>query len=93
MEVEKLVDKIQNFTTRVVLFGSCAEGRDARESDIDLLVLTNEKKAVSEIIGQHDSKRRLAPIIVNSYDFTKLRNEDRSLYDEIMRGITIWEKD
>lgn len=93
MEVEKLVDKIQNFTTRVILFGSCAEGRDARESDIDLLVLTNEKKAVSEIIGQHKSKRRLAPIIVNSNDFTALRNDDRALYDEIMRGITLWERD
>ena len=93
MEVEKLVDKIQNLTTRVILFGSCAEGRDARESDIDLLVLTNEKKAVSEIIGQHKSKRRLAPIIVNSNDFTALRNDDRPLYDEIMRGITLWERD
>lgn len=93
MEVEKLVDDIRSFTTRVILFGSCAEGRDARESDIDLLVLTNEKKAVSEIIGQHKSKRRLAPIIVNSNDFTKLRNDDRPLYDEIMRGITLWERD
>ena len=93
MEVEKFVDKLQNFTTRVILFGSCAEGRDARESDIDLLILTNEKKAVSEIIGQHTSKRRLASIIVNANDFTKLRNDDRTLYDEIMRGVTLWERD
>jgi predicted nucleotidyltransferase len=93
MEVEKFVDKLQNFTTRVILFGSCAEGRDARESDIDLLILTNEKKAVSEIIGQHTSKRRLAPIIVNANDFTKLRNDDRTLYDEILRGVTLWERD
>ena len=93
IEVEKLVEKLQNLTARIILFGSCAEGRDARESDIDLLILTNEKKAVSEIIGQHISKRRLAPIIVNANDFTKLRNNDRALYDEILRGITLWERD
>jgi hypothetical protein len=93
MEVETLVDKLQNLTARIILFGSCAEGRDARESDIDLLVLTNEKRAVSEIIGQHKSKRRIAPIIANANDFTKLRNDERPFYEEIMRGITLWERD
>ena len=93
MEVEELVGMLQNLTTRVILFGSCAEGMDVKESDIDLLVLTNEKKTVSEIISQYKSKRRLSPIIVNANDFTKLRNDDRPLYNEIMRGITLWERD
>ena len=93
MEVDELVDTLQDLTTRVILFGSCAEGKDVRESDIDLLVLTNDKKAVSEIINQYETRRNLSPIIVNANDFTKLRNDDRPLYEEIMRGITLWERD
>lgn len=93
MEVEELVEALRNLTTRIILFGSCAEGRDARESDIDLLILTDEKRAVSEIIGQLEARRRLAPIIVDTNDFTKLRIDDRPLYEEITRGITLWERD
>lgn len=93
IEVEELIDMLQPLSRRVILFGSCAEGRDVKESDIDLFVLTSEKETISEKIGRHESGRRLAPIIVDVNDFTKLRNEDRPLYDEVMRGITLWERE
>ena len=93
VEVEELVVMLRDLARRIILFGSCAEGKDARESDIDLLVLTNDKNTVSKIINTYESKRNLSPIIVNANDFTKLRNEDRPLYDKIIRGITLWERD
>lgn len=93
IELEELTTMLKPLTRRVILFGSCAEGIDVRESDVDLFILTNEKEAVSLIIGRHGSKRRLAPLIVDVNEFTKLRNEDKPLYEEITRGITLWERD
>lgn len=93
IEVEELIDMLKPLVRRIILFGSCAEGRDAKESDIDLFILTRDKDIVSEKINLFGSKRRLVPIIVDVNEFTKLRNEDRPLYDEITRGITLWEID
>ncbi len=93
IEVEELIDMLRPLARRIILFGSCAEGRDAKESDIDLFILTRDKEAVTEKLGLYGSWRRLAPIIVDVNDFTKLRNEEKPLYDEITRGILLWEID
>lgn len=91
LELEELVNELKPLVRRVILFGSCAEGRDVKESDVDLFILTNEKELVSKIVAQHRSWRRLAPIIANADDFTGLRGENKPFYDEVMRGITLWE--
>lgn len=93
LELEELVEELKPLVRRVILFGSCAEGRDVKESDVDLFILTNEKELVSKIIGQYGSRRRLAPLIVNADEFTRLKDENKPFYSEVMRGITLWERE
>jgi predicted nucleotidyltransferase len=91
--LNNLINKIKPHCKRIILFGSCSKGRDMRESDIDLFILTNEKKKVRVEISvyQNELKKKIAPIIVNANEFVKLRKEDKPLYERITRGIVLWE--
>jgi predicted nucleotidyltransferase len=90
--LNKLVDEIKRESKKVILFGSCSEGTDTEESDVDLFVLTNEKNLVNSRVGSYEGvDRRIAPIIANSTEFVQLRKNDKPLYDRILKGIVLWE--
>ncbi len=93
--LQKLVDQLKPHCVRITLFGSCAEGTDVSESDLDLLILTQEKKETTKKTNafQKNLDRKLSPIIVNTNEFTKLKREDTPLYERIMKGIILWESE
>jgi len=68
-------------------FGSCADGTDVRESDIDIFMLTQEKKAVKESVSRFNQKseRKISPIILDVSEFMKMKREDGPLYERIDR--------
>jgi predicted nucleotidyltransferase len=78
-----------------VLFASCAQGLDTKDSDIDLLVVTNKKEIAGKTISDFNKKsqRRVAPITVNINEYISLKREDKPLYENIERGITLWESE
>jgi predicted nucleotidyltransferase len=92
--LNELVEEIKQDCKRIILFGSCSEGTDVKESDVDLFVLTNEKDKIKlKINAYRKAGRRIAPIIVDSNEFAKLRKEDKPLYDRILKGIVLWESE
>jgi predicted nucleotidyltransferase len=92
--LNELVEEIKQDCKRIILFGSCSEGTDVKESDADLFVLTNEKDKIKLKINTYrKAGKRIAPIIVDSNEFAKLRKEDKPLYDRILKGIVLWESE
>jgi len=93
--LQKLVDQLKPHCKRIMLFGSCAEGLDVSESDVDLFILTREKREVAEKVSAYQKHldRKLSPIIVNANGFTRLKREDRPLYERILKGIMLWESE
>src|SRR4030067_1418397 len=90
--LNKLVNEIKQDSKKVILFGSCSEGTDTEESDIDLFILTNEENIVgSKINSYQEVERKITPITVSSNEFVKLRKKDTPLYDRILKGIVLWE--
>jgi predicted nucleotidyltransferase len=91
--LKALTDTLKENSKRIVLFGSCAQGTDTKESDIDLLVLTDKKEVAGKVISEFNKKsqRRVAPITVNMNEYISLKRDDKALYENIERGITLWE--
>ena len=87
------VQGLKESARRIILFGSCAEGTDVAESDIDILILTDEKKLANNIVSAFNrkSERPIAPIIVSMEEFARMRKEDKPLFERIDRGIVLWE--
>jgi len=91
--LREFVEKSRKSAKKIILFGSCAEGTDVRESDIDVLILTGEKKPVKETVSifNQSNERKISPIILDADEFTKIKREDRPLYERIEGGIVLWE--
>ncbi len=92
--LREFVEENKERTKRIILFGSCAEGTDVRESDIDVFMLADEKKAVKESVSRFNRKsgRKISPIILDVGEFTKMKREDKPLYERIDRGVVLWER-
>lgn len=94
-QLDDLIKQAKSSSQRIILFGSSAEGTDVKESDIDLLLLTNDKPQLIDTVHKLNAKsqRRIAPIILDPQGFSKLRREDTALFDRISRGMILWQKD
>jgi len=93
LELKDMVEGIKPYAKRVIMFGSCSEGTDVKESDVDLFILTDEKDVVAEKLRTFNIRKSISPIIVDANDYVNLRNQDRPLYEEVHRGITLWERE
>jgi len=95
LTLNDLIDKIKQVSEKIVLFGSCAEGTDVRDSDIDLFMLTSDTETVQHEVAVYEQKidRRLSLIVINSNELAKMKKRDRPLYERIFRGITLWERE
>ncbi len=93
LDLKEMVEGIKPYVKRVIMFGSCSRGTDVKDSDVDLFILTDEKNVVTESLRSFNIRRSISPIIVDANDYISLRNQDRPLYDEILRGITLWERE
>lgn len=91
--LRKFIDENKEKAKKIILFGSCADGTDVRESDIDVFILTQEKKVVKESVSRFNqrSERKISPIILGIGEFMKMKREDEPLYERIDRGVVLWE--
>ena len=90
-ELTSLVNKLKETSEKITLFGSCAIGKDTNESDIDLLILTNEKEKVKKFIINRGFDRKIQAVVVNAGDLMKIKEKDKAFYQEIKKGITLWD--
>lgn len=86
-----LVKKLKEASEKIILFGSASRGENYKDSDIDFFVLTHNKEEVKEIIRKF--KRGFPQLIIKEpAEFVALEKKDITFYQEIMRGVTLWEK-
>lgn len=93
LELKQLIDKLKTHTRKIILFGSCSRGEDTSDSDIDLFIIADEsdKDIVLEITRGYIGERELNPVIVDEIEFIELEKSDAVFYNEIMKGIELWE--
>jgi len=95
IDLRKLVEDLKGDTERIILFGSSAEGKDAKDSDLDLFILTRDPSKAKDAVRRAGKKlvRHLSTIIVDAQGEIRLRRDERPLYDNISRGRILWEKE
>ena len=63
-ELTPLINKLNDISVKIILFGSCATGEDTSKSDIDLLVLTNDKDAVNKYLHNNKLERKIRQLLL-----------------------------
>jgi len=92
-ELNGLITKLKPLTKRIILFGSCAEGIDTQNSDIDLAIVSQEEEDVRKLIKKQKIAREIQVLIFKSNDFLALAEKDKPLYERIQKGIILWRAD
>ena len=85
-----LIGKLKPLAKRIILFGSCAEGVDTQNSDIDIAIISQEEQEVRKIVKKEEITREIQALIFNSNDFMALAEKDNPLYERIQKGIILW---
>jgi predicted nucleotidyltransferase len=94
LNLEPVLRPLREISRRIILYGSFAEGTFGPESDLDLLLVAENKRRVSDLI--EDAKRKtgldIRPLIMNQLEWMNLEKTSPEFYDELTHGITLWER-
>jgi len=90
IRIYPLIKRLKKESDKIILFGSAASGINIKESDIDLFILTNFPEKIKKIISENKEKIQL--IAKKPLESVELKSKDPIFYDEVMRGIVLWEK-
>ncbi len=97
MLIEPLVEELKNISSRIVLYGSCAQGTDTSQSDLDLFIVSNDKERVTEAIGnfrlpQGFEDIHIQSVIKSPVELLEAGESDQAFLEEVERGIVLWER-
>lgn len=92
-----LVDKLKSVTKKIVLYGSCANGKDTSESDIDLFIISEKRKKTLQIIGDYSLGKgfediKIQPIVQSSIELLRSEKDDKEFLSLVREGIALWER-
>jgi len=92
LSLEPIIEELKGHSERIYLFGSAADGIDGEQSDLDILVVTNEKEIVKKMLVDHNqvNGRRLGPIVVTPAELVRLSKSDKAFHDRAIDGLVLW---
>src|ERR1035437_963176 len=93
IDIGPLVEKLKEYSEKIILFGSAARGEDGFDSDYDLFIATEEKESVLEVLGKFKSRRKIQAKAAGAVELADIKKNDAVFYNEVMRGITLWESE
>ncbi len=95
--IEPLIEELKNVSSRIVLYGSCAQGIDTSQSDLDLFSVSNDKERVMETISSFSFPRgfediHIQPVIKSPVELLEAGESEQAFIEEVEHGIVLWER-
>lgn len=92
--IQPILEKLERLSSKVILFGSSARGEDVADSDVDLFVISNNKREeIERQINNLRFKRRIQLLVRTELGHTELKVKDPTFYEQVQRGTILWEKE
>ncbi len=98
LHITPLVQRLKPICRMVMLYGSCANGLNAEESDLDLLVVSNSREKVLDAVARFSSKERygfteIKTVIKTPAEWAGMETKDPVYFAEVQKGLVLFEKD
>jgi len=93
--LEPLVGLLKNDSRRIILYGSYAQGTFIVESDVDLLIVSDERETILSRLNDflRNFELDIRPVIKGRVEWTNLEKTDPEFFREVMNGLSLWEKE
>lgn len=90
--IQKLIQDIQPYCYKIILFGSCANGSNTSKSDLDLFIKTEHRGKVQKLMNKYStSKFEIRPVIQDPLEITAAKKADKVFFEQVKKGIVLWE--
>jgi predicted nucleotidyltransferase/biotin operon repressor len=93
LEIMPQVAPLRKFSQKIAVFGSCAQGTDTVDSDIDILVIAADKGKINSMTQKVKLSRAVQWVIKTPQEYVILVNREKVFAEEINRGILLYEVD
>lgn len=92
--LDPLLDDLSSISHKVILFGDAAYGDGTGNHSIDLFIVTTkrDRTKVLRVLETSELNGRLRPTVVDGEELAGLARRDRLLYDQVSRGLVLWER-
>ena len=95
--IEPLAEELKNISNRIVLYGSCAQGTDTSQSDLDLFIVSHNKEQVAEVISNFSFPQgfediHIQPVIKSPTELLEAGESEQAFLEEVEQGIVLWER-
>ena len=95
--IEPLVDELKKVSKRIILFGSCANGMNIENSDLDLFIVSSNEKVLDIIVqyplAEYYGFSEIKPVIKKPYEWAILEDKDPVFFNELQKGMLLYEKE
>ena len=86
LDINDLVTEVKPYAYEIILYGSCAQGTNTSDSDIDLFIKTEYKSKVRKIVHKYrEFDENLKAVILDSLDIADSKKEDEVFYKEVKK--------
>lgn len=91
--INPFIKRLKGCSSKIILFGSASRGEDIAESDIDLFIVSHAVKSdIDKLKDKFGNKRKIQIIVRTELGYTELKHSDPIFYEQVQRGIVLWEK-
>jgi predicted nucleotidyltransferase len=84
--------RLREISSRIVLYGSRADGTNDASSDYDLQIVTSNPEEVRTVIRAHNLGELIRPLVMTPAEAVSFPTSERELYREIEKGTVLWTK-
>jgi predicted nucleotidyltransferase len=88
-EMGRILPELEKHSQKIVLFGSGSRGEQTAKSDIDVLILTQEKDSIGEILAKTKPSLPIRAIVKTPSEWSEMEVRDPEFYREVETGITL----
>ena len=97
MLIEPLIEELKEMANKIVLYGSCAQGTDTSQSDLDLFIVSSDRERVMRAIDAFSFPRgfesiHIQPLVRSPVELLETGESEQAFLEEVEQGIVLWEK-
>jgi predicted nucleotidyltransferase/biotin operon repressor len=93
LEIAPKIEPLRKYTDKIILFGSCAQGTDTFNSDVDLFVIARDKAKINKLTRKIELSRPIQWVVRTPQEYVVLNARERVFAQEIGRGIVLRDTD
>jgi len=95
--IEPLTEKLKNMTSKIVLYGSCAQGNDTSQSDLDLFIVSDDRERVTQAIDSFSfppgfEDIHIQAVIKSPVELLEAGESEQAFLAEVEQGLILWER-